>query len=78
MAINTYLTVFKRYTPAQCRAMEKYYFAVNYGATFITAFSYCFVNNPGIGKMYGFATLWCWIAPEWDKIRLITCYVPAW
>ena len=78
MAINTYLTVFKRYTPAQCRSMEKYYFAVNYGVFVFIAFIYFFIHN-GLGqRMYGYAVLWCWISPEYKNVRLATCYVPAW
>ena len=78
MAINTYLTVFKRYTPKQCKSMEKYYCMVNYGLFGIIALAYLFVYTEDKDKMYGRATLWCWINPKYDSIRLVTCYVPAW
>ena len=78
MAINTYLTVFKKYNAAQCRAMEKWYLLVNFGVFGLIAFVYCFISNDNNGKVYGGAVLWCWIRPDWHRLRLLTCYGPAW
>ena len=77
MAINTYLTVFKRYNAAQCRAMEKWYLLVNFGICGLIAFVYCFISN-GDSKVYGGAVLWCWVRRDWHILRLLTCYGPAW
>ncbi len=77
MAINVYLTVFKKYNAAQLRAREVRYHMVNYGLTFVVAFSYCFINTYK-GKIYGPAVLWCWISAEWDVLRIGLCYGPAW
>ena len=78
MAINVYLTLFKKYTPAQLRALEWRYMLFNYGLSFVIAFAYCFISTTDRGKMYGPAALWCWIPVSWDFMRLVTCYVPAW
>ncbi|MCJ1440531.1 MAG: hypothetical protein MMC23_001015 [Stictis urceolatum] len=78
MAINVYFTVFRKYTAEQLRKLEWIYLATNYGCTFIIALVYCFVQTKANGKMYGPATLWCWVDPSWDEFRVILCYAPAW
>ena len=57
--------------------MEKWYFLINYGITFLIALVLAFIHDYR-GKMYGDATLWCWIAKGWDGVRIATCYAPAW
>ncbi|MCJ1478435.1 hypothetical protein MMC13_007115 [Lambiella insularis] len=78
MAVNVYLTVFKKYDAEQLRSMEWIYLLASYGAPLIPAFVYCFVSNTTNGKIYGDAVLWCWISPGWDYLRVATCYAPAW
>ena len=78
MAITVYMTVFKKYGPAQLRALEWRYMLGCYGLTFIVAFAYCFIHSESRGKIYGPAVLWCWIDIKWDFLRIITCYAPAW
>ena len=95
MAINVYLTLFKKYTPDDLRSLEwiyilgrrytrhlchipAYVWSVNYGGPFIPAFVYCFVSTPENGRIYANATLWCWVSPEWDYLRVATLYGPAW
>ncbi|MCJ1409138.1 hypothetical protein MMC19_003216 [Ptychographa xylographoides] len=78
MAINVYLTVFRKYNAAQLRKLEWIYLTVCYGGTFVVALTYCFISTENSGRIYGNATLWCWIAPKWDGLRVATCYGPAW
>jgi hypothetical protein len=78
MAINVYLIFERQYDAQKLRAMEKFYFLGCYGLTFIVALVYCFIETPTKGKMYGNATLWCWISPKWDIFRIATFYGPVW
>jgi hypothetical protein len=36
------------------------------------------VKTEDKGRMYGNATLWCWIASDWDVVRIATFYGPVW
>ncbi|KAK0509878.1 hypothetical protein JMJ35_007272 [Cladonia borealis] len=78
MAINVYLTLFKKYNAHALKAQEWKYFLLCYGCTFLIAFALIFVDNPSRGKAYGSAVLWCWISDDWDFLRLALCYGPAW
>ncbi|KAH7632652.1 hypothetical protein B0T09DRAFT_78089 [Sordaria sp. MPI-SDFR-AT-0083] len=78
MAFNVFLIFEHQYDAHKLRSMEKFYFLGCYGLTFITALVYCFVSTPTRGKMYGNATLWCWISPKWDIFRIATFYGPVW
>ncbi|KAK2838276.1 hypothetical protein FQN49_006442 [Arthroderma sp. PD_2] len=35
-------------------------------------------RNESKGKVYGNATLWCWIRPEWSLLRVAGVYGPIW
>ncbi|KAH0548675.1 hypothetical protein GP486_007781, partial [Trichoglossum hirsutum] len=37
-----------------------------------------FIETKARGKVYGPATLWCWINPKWDVLRVATFYGPVW
>ena len=78
MAINTYLSVLKRYNAAQLKAMEWRYHLLCYGTPFIIALVFCFVDTQGRGRMYGAAQLWCWISSDWAFMRIALFYAPAW
>ena len=78
MACNVYLTLFKKYNAQQLKALEWRYHLLCYGAPFVVALAYCFVDTQNKGKIYGPAQLWCWIAGDWAFLRLVTFYVPAW
>ncbi|KAL8776725.1 MAG: hypothetical protein Q9213_008163 [Squamulea squamosa] len=62
MAINVYLTIFKKYNSEQLKALEWRYHLLCYGIPFIIALIFCFIDTQGRGKMYGEAQLWCWIS----------------
>ena len=57
MAINVYLTLFKKYNARQLKALEWRYHLMGYGLPFIVALAYLFINVPGKGKIYGPATV---------------------
>ncbi|KAL9136393.1 MAG: hypothetical protein Q9175_002410 [Cornicularia normoerica] len=62
MAINVYMTLFRKYNAQQLKALEWRYHCM----------------TPSKGKIYGPATLWCWINIEWVAFRIALCYAPAW
>lgn len=78
MAINVYMTLFRKYSAQQLRALEWKYQIMCYGLPFVIALVYLFIDNPNRGKIYGDASLWCWISIEWVILRIALVYVPAW
>lgn len=77
MAINVNLAVFKKRTTQQLRKLEPYYIVGCYGIPLIPAIIFL-VDRPASGPFYGDATLWCWIAPEWNILRIAAFYGPVW
>lgn len=57
MAINVYLTLFKKYNAHALKAQEWKYFLLCYGCTFLIAFALLFVNDSSRGKAYGSAVV---------------------
>lgn len=57
MAINVYLTLFKKYNAHQLKALEWRYHIMCYGVTFFVALVYLFIETPERGRMYGPATV---------------------
>lgn len=57
VAINVYLTLFRKYNAQQLKALEWKYHIMCYGLPFIVAFVYIFINTPARGTMYGPATV---------------------
>jgi hypothetical protein len=78
MAINVYLTFYAKFDAQKLRKMEIPYLLLCYGVPFIVALVFIFVSSPAKGKIYGDATLWCWVKKEWDIFRIITFYGPVW
>lgn len=81
MAINVYLTVFRKWSAKSLRRLEPFYLAFNYGLTFAIALVYLFINElegEQRGRMYGPATLWCWVDGAWEGFRIWLVYIPAW
>ncbi|KAK4151183.1 hypothetical protein C8A00DRAFT_36191 [Chaetomidium leptoderma] len=78
MAVNVYLTFYFKFDAQRLRKMEIPYFLLCYGVPFIVALVLVFVSSPEKGRMYGNATLWCWIAPKWDIYRIAIFYGPVW
>lgn len=78
MAVNVYLTFYFKFDARQLRRMEIPYLLLCYGTPFIVALVLLFVSTPEKGRMYGNATLWCWISPQWDIFRIAIFYGPVW
>ena len=78
MACNVYLTFYWKFDANRLRRLEIYYFILCYGIPFIPAFVYIFTKTTNKGRMYGNATLWCWIGGNWDIFRIATFYGPVW
>ncbi|KAI1768709.1 family A G protein-coupled receptor-like protein [Hypoxylon sp. FL1150] len=78
MAFNVYLTFYHKFDAAGLRKMEIWYLLLCYGIPFIPALTYVFVKAEAKGRMYGNATLWCWVSSEWDIFRIATFYGPVW
>jgi G protein-coupled glucose receptor regulating Gpa2 len=78
MAVDVYLTVFRRYDNRKLRELEKWYIISIYGFSFSLAFVLCFAKDSERGSIYGPAVLWCWISLEWDFMRIVMLYAPVW
>lgn len=78
MAFNVYLIFFHRYTVPQLRALDWRYLLTSYGASFVPAFVYLFIETNARGKVYGPAIIWCWIIVDWDPLRMATLYGFVW
>lgn len=78
MAVNVYLTFYRKYDGQKLRKMEVPYLLFCYGLPFIVALTYIFIKDAKRGRMYGNATLWCWIEQAWDIWRIATFYGPVW
>ncbi|KAK1594009.1 G-protein coupled receptor [Colletotrichum navitas] len=78
MAINVYLTFYYKFDAERLRSMEITYLVCCYGIPFVPALVYIFIKNDNGQRVYGNATLWCWITPQWDIWRIITFYGPVW
>ncbi|KAL9594629.1 MAG: hypothetical protein Q9219_006937, partial [cf. Caloplaca sp. 3 TL-2023] len=78
MAINVYLTIFYKYNAKQLKALEWKYHVVCYGLPFIVALTCLLIDPQPRGRIYGPATLWCWIPIQWVGLRIALVYGPAW
>ena len=78
MALNVYLTIFHNYGTERLKSLEWRYHLLCYGYPFVVAVIYLFISTPSRGRIYGPATLWCWIDIRWVFLRIATCYVEAW
>ncbi|SPN96595.1 related to G protein coupled receptor like protein [Cephalotrichum gorgonifer] len=77
MAINVFLVFFVGANPATFRKHVWIYCVVCFGLPFIPAVA-CLLVKGEKGRVYGDATLWCWIGPEWTSLRIYTYYLPIW
>jgi hypothetical protein len=78
MAINVYLTFYFKFDAQRLRKMELPYLIGCYGVPFVVALVFVFIKDPEKGRMYGDATLWCWVSSQWDIFRIATFYGPVW
>jgi hypothetical protein len=78
MAINVYLVFFRNYSVDRLRSLDIIYLLACYGLSFVPALVFLFISNESRGRMYGPATIWCWISSEWDFMRIIFLYGIVW
>ena len=78
MAINVYLTFYYKFDAQRLRNMERWYLLGCYGIPSIPAFTYIFIRNNRGQRIYGNATLWCWVSADYDVLRIATFYGPVW
>jgi ABC-type arginine/histidine transport system permease subunit len=78
MACNVWLTFYRKYDKRQLRSLEKYYILLCYGIPLLPALVFFGVKSESKGRMYGNATLWCWISSAWDGFRIGLFYGPVW
>ncbi|KFY39546.1 hypothetical protein V495_05887 [Pseudogymnoascus sp. VKM F-4514 (FW-929)] len=78
MAFNVYLTFFHRYSASQLRSLEWKYLLICYGIPFVPAIAFVFAETKERGRIFGSATLWCWITVEWNALRIAIFYGPVW
>lgn len=53
MAVNVYLTLFRRYTTDDLKRLEWLYFLLCYGVPLVIAIVLASISSPGRGKIYG-------------------------
>ena len=53
LAVNVYLTLFKKYNAEDLKALEWRYILMAYGGPFVVAFIFLFVETKERGKIYG-------------------------
>lgn len=88
MAFNVYLTVFLKKTTKQLKVLEPVYIVLCYGIPLVPSLVFLLLSDPGNGriggdgnrkgKIYGPATLWCWIDNDWQVLRIAAFYGPVW
>lgn len=78
MAVNVYLVFFRRYDSTRLKKLYWLYGVICYGLPFIPAMVCLFLKTHKKGKIYGNATLWCWIDNEWAPLRIYSYYAPIW
>jgi len=81
MALNVYLTVFRKYSSHRLQKLEIRYVLICYGVPFIPSVIFLFIkkNVGGVEQpLFGPATLWCWISDDWQFMRLAVFYGPIW
>ncbi|KFY76537.1 hypothetical protein V499_03828 [Pseudogymnoascus sp. VKM F-103] len=78
MALNVFLTFFYQYGPTEFLALEKYYLVFNYGVPAIPSIVFVLLQTEERGRVFGNATLWCWVTVKWNFLRIATFYGPVW
>lgn len=53
MAINVYMTLFKKYNSQQLKALEWRYHVLCYGGPFVIALTLIFIETSSRGRVYG-------------------------
>ncbi|KND92938.1 Cyclic AMP receptor-like protein A [Tolypocladium ophioglossoides CBS 100239] len=78
MAINVFLVFYYRTSPDSFRRWWWLYCLICYGGPFVIALTLLLIKNPDKGPVYGEATIWCWVDPAWDSVRIYSYYMLIW
>ncbi|KAF2654568.1 family A G protein-coupled receptor-like protein [Lophiostoma macrostomum CBS 122681] len=78
MALNVMLVFFYQFNSGKLRRLEKYYLAFSYGLPFTPALIYVVVEQTTGQRIYGGATIWCWVDPRVEWLRIAFFYGPIW
>ena len=78
MAINVYLTFYHKFDAVSLRRMEVPYFILCYVIPLVPAITFLFVKNSSGQRVYGDASLWCWVSSDWEVVRIAGFYAPVW
>ncbi|KOS48219.1 hypothetical protein ACN38_g808 [Penicillium nordicum] len=78
MAVNIYLTFYRRYSGEDLKKLEKWYFLFCYGLPLILATTLSVIKTTERGRIYGPALIWCSITEPWQFLRLVCFYGPVW
>ncbi|KAJ5094912.1 hypothetical protein N7532_007203 [Penicillium argentinense] len=77
MAVNIYLTFYRKYSAKDLKKLDKWYFLLCYGLPLI-ATVLSLIKSTERGRVYGPALIWCSIAEPWQFLRLVCFYGPVW
>ncbi|KOS22860.1 Cyclic AMP receptor-like protein A [Escovopsis weberi] len=78
MAVNVFLVFYFHTNPDSFRKFWWLYCIICYGGPFLIALSLLLVRGSGPNRVYGGATIWCWVDRKWDFIRIYTYYMLIW
>ncbi|EKG10008.1 hypothetical protein MPH_12882 [Macrophomina phaseolina MS6] len=79
MALNVYLTFFRKYDARSLRSLEMKYVVINYGIFLLPGFVYLMLDlSPLNPRIYGNAGLWCWCTQRYEWLRFTFFYIPVW
>ncbi|POR35577.1 Cyclic AMP receptor-like protein A [Tolypocladium paradoxum] len=78
MAINVFLVFYYRTSPDSFRRWWWVYCLICYGGPFVIALTLLLIKSPTKGPVYGEATIWCWVDPKWDSVRIYSYYMLIW
>ncbi|KAK4098580.1 hypothetical protein N658DRAFT_431714 [Parathielavia hyrcaniae] len=77
MAVNVYVVFFMSYSPNGFRQHLWLYCLACFGIPAVPAVI-CLFYAPNGQRIYGDATLWCWINDKYNQLRIFTYYLPIW
>ncbi|KAF2709525.1 hypothetical protein K504DRAFT_276447 [Pleomassaria siparia CBS 279.74] len=78
MALNVMLVFFYNYGASQLRRLETWYMLFSYGVPAVPASVYIIIDHYGSFRVMGSATIWCWVGPQVEWMRIAFFYMPVW
>ncbi|RKO86173.1 hypothetical protein BDK51DRAFT_8140, partial [Blyttiomyces helicus] len=78
MALGLLLIIVFRLPSDRVRGFDPYLKMASWGTPGVVSICYLVVGTEGRGKIYGDATLWCWISDEYSYLRIATYHGPIW